>query len=133
MMITGEYRVKTQLNGTQHFYTYYHCTKNGEIFEMPRTLYSPRIFRRANFITSSKKFLCHKIGREYLNQKLKQDKMESAQSVSAFVQKNEKRIKEIVVKLQRLLDGYLEQDIEKNIYRVEKQSYYLKRSRWKNK
>ena len=56
---------------------------------MPRTLYSPRIFRRANFITSSKVSLPQNWA-EYLNQKLKQDKMESAQSVSAFVQKTKK-------------------------------------------
>ena len=46
--------------------------------------------------------------------------MESAQSVFAFVEKNEKRIKDITVKLQRLLDGYLDQDIDKDIYREEK-------------
>ena len=119
MMITGEYRVKTQLNGTQHFYTYYHCTKKRRDFKCPE----PCI--RQESLDAQISSLLQKVSlpqnwAEYLNQKLKQDKMESAQSVSAFVQKNEKRIKEIVVKLQRLLDGYLEQDIEKNIYRVEK-------------
>ena len=40
--------------------------------------------------------------------------------VSAFVEKNEKRIKDITAQLQRLLEGYLDQDIEKEIYRAEK-------------
>ena len=31
MMVTGEYRVKTQKNGTQHFYTYYHCSKKSKV------------------------------------------------------------------------------------------------------
>ena len=51
---------------------------------------------------------------------LKIDKMKSAQAVSAFVQKAGMRIKVITQKLQRLLDGYLEQDIDREIYRIEK-------------
>ena len=35
MQITGEYRVKTQLNSTQHFYTYYHCTKKSKTQKCP--------------------------------------------------------------------------------------------------
>ena len=57
---------------------------------------------------------------DYLNERLQKDKVESAQTVFAFVEKNEKRIKDIEMKLQRLLDGYLDQDIEKEIYREEK-------------
>jgi len=57
---------------------------------------------------------------KYLNQRLEKDKTESAQSVSAFVSENEKRITEIKIKLQRLLDGYLEQYIERETYRTEK-------------
>ena len=57
---------------------------------------------------------------EYFNGCLEDDRKESAQSVSVFVEKNQKLITDITVKLQRLLDGYLEQDIEKEIYRTEK-------------
>ena len=46
--------------------------------------------------------------------------MKSAQAVSAFVQEAGMRIKVITQKLQRLLDGYLEQDIDREIYRIEK-------------
>ncbi|MDI6734157.1 MAG: hypothetical protein QMD50_01530 [Patescibacteria group bacterium] len=52
--------------------------------------------------------------------RLEKDKVESAQSVSAFVQTSQERIKIITTKLQRLLDGYLEQDIDREIYRTEK-------------
>ena len=57
---------------------------------------------------------------EKLNAKLEKDKAKSAQSVSAFVQKSGEQIKTITTKLQRLLDGYLEQDIDREIYRIEK-------------
>ena len=48
------------------------------------------------------------------------DKAVSAQSVSAFVQESQIKIRAINTKLQRLLDGYLEQDIEREIYREQK-------------
>ena len=51
---------------------------------------------------------------------LKKDKTKSAQSVSAFVQESGEKVKTINIKLQRLLDGYLEQDIEREIYREQK-------------
>ena len=57
---------------------------------------------------------------DYLNVRLEKDKVESAQSVSAFVEKNQKMITDITVKLQRLLDGYLDQDMDKEVYRAEK-------------
>ena len=48
------------------------------------------------------------------------DKTVSAQSVSAFVLESQNQIRAIQTKLQRLLDGYLEQDIERKIYREQK-------------
>ena len=48
------------------------------------------------------------------------DKAISAQSVAAFVQESQNKIRAIQTKLQRLLDGYLEQDIEREIYREQK-------------
>ena len=119
MQITGEYRVKTQLNGTQHFYTYYHCTKKSKTQKCPE----PCI--RQESLDAQISSLLQKVSlpqdwAEYLNQRLEKDKVESAQSVSAFVKKNQKVITGITAKLQRLLDGYLDQDIDKEIYRAEK-------------
>ena len=48
------------------------------------------------------------------------DKAISAQSVSAFVLESQNQIRAIQTKLQRLLDGYLEQDIEREDYREQK-------------
>jgi hypothetical protein len=50
----------------------------------------------------------------------KRDREKSAQSVSAFVQEAQDKIRAIHIKLQRLLDGYLEQDIEREVYREQK-------------
>ncbi len=119
MMITGEYRVKTQKNGAQHFYTYYHCTKKRKNFKCSE----PCI--RQEKLDEQISSLLQRVSlpadwAEKLNAKLEKDKSKSAQSVSAFVQTNQERIKIITTKLQRLLDGYLEQDIDREIYRTEK-------------
>ena len=57
---------------------------------------------------------------EQLREMLEKEKSESAQSSIAFVQESQERIRAIQTKLQRLLDGYLEQDIEREIYHIEK-------------
>jgi len=51
---------------------------------------------------------------------LERDKNETAQSFTAFVQETNEKVADIKTKLQRLLDGYLEQDIERETYRNEK-------------
>ena len=55
------------------------------------------------------------------------EKDKSAQSVSVFVQESQNQIRAINEKLQRLLDGYLEQDIEREIYREQKQKLLLEK------
>ncbi|MBM3257332.1 MAG: hypothetical protein FJY98_03350 [Candidatus Liptonbacteria bacterium] len=119
MMITGEYRIKNQLNGIQHFYTYYHCTKKSKTQKCPEPCIREEQLD-AQISSMLQKVSMPKDWADYLNMRLDRDRKESAQSASVFVEKNQKRIKDITVKLQRLLDGYLEQDIDKEIYRAEK-------------
>ena len=42
MMITGEYRVKKQKNGNEHYYTYYHCTKKRKTLNVPSPVFGKR-------------------------------------------------------------------------------------------
>jgi site-specific DNA recombinase len=51
---------------------------------------------------------------------LAKDKDEAAHSLTAFVQEDRTRIVAINGKLQRLLDGYLDQDIEREVYTTKK-------------
>ena len=57
---------------------------------------------------------------EDLLKMLEKDKTESAQSSATFVQENRNKVVDIQTKLQRLLDGYLEHDIDREVYRTEK-------------
>ena len=119
MMITGEYRVKKQKNGNVHDYIYYHCTKKNKTIKCPE----PCI--RQEELDKQISSLLQKVSlrsdwAEKLQAKLENDKKKFVQSVSAFVQESGEKIKVITTKLQRLLNGYLEQDIEREIYRQEK-------------
>jgi len=57
---------------------------------------------------------------EELLKMAERDKKEAVQSCAAFVQEAREKIKEINIKLQRLLDAYLEQDIDREEYRARK-------------
>ena len=96
MMITGEYKVKKQKNGNVHNYTYYHCTKKSKTTKCPEPC----------------------IRQEELDKQL--SALIKSVSLTACVKETEARISAISQKLERLLDGYLEQDIEREVYRAEK-------------
>ena len=55
---------------------------------------------------------------------LEKDKSDNAQSSAAFVQETRNTIETIKTKLQRLLDSYLEQDIERETY-LEKKAKFM--------
>ncbi|TSC94099.1 MAG: Resolvase protein [Parcubacteria group bacterium Licking1014_1] len=119
MAITGEYKVKKQINGNEHYYTYYHCTHKSKIIKCNEPCIRQEVLDK-QISSLLQKFSLKKDWAEKLNKMLEKDKNKTSQSFVAFVQENKKRIVEIQTKLQRLLDGYLEQDIEREIYRVEK-------------
>ena len=118
-MITGEYKVKKQKNGNVHEYIYYHCTKKNKMVKCPEPCIRQEELDR-QLSSLIQKFSLRQDWAEELRTMLEKEKTESAQSSIAFVQDSQKRIRAIQIKLQRLLDGYLDQDIEREIYREEK-------------
>ena len=119
MMITGEYKVKHQKNGNVHEYVYYHCSRKSKTVKCKE----PCI--RQEMLDKQISSLLQKVSlpqdwAEKLSVMLEKDKKESAQFCSAFVQEAQTKIQEIKIKLQRLLDGYLEQDVDREDYREQK-------------
>ena len=119
MSITGEYRVKKQKNGNTHEYIYYHCTKKNKSIKCPEPCIRQEELDK-QISSLLQKFSLRTDWAEKLLEMAEKDKEVSAKSVSAFVQKSKDRIRAIQTKLQRLLDGYLEQDIERETYREQK-------------
>ena len=123
MMITGEYKVKKQKNGNVHEYIYYHCTKKSKTIKCAEPCI--RQEQLDTQLSSLIKSVSLKSDwAEQMRVLLSQDEKTSAQTDTAFVEKNREKIKNIQVKLQRLLDSYLDQDIEREIY-VSKKSELL--------
>ena len=108
-----------QKNGNQHEYIYYHCTKKRKDMKCPEPCIRQEELDR-QLSSLIQKFSLRQDWAEQLREMLEKEKSESAQSSIAFVQESQERIRAIQTKLQRLLDGYLEQDIEQEIYRIEK-------------
>ncbi|MFN7088704.1 MAG: recombinase family protein, partial [Candidatus Paceibacteria bacterium] len=119
MMITGEYRVKKQKNGNIHDYIYYHCTKKNKSIKCPEPCIRQEELDK-QISSLLQKFSLRPDWAAKMRKKLEKDKTEAAQSTTAFVQDTQEKIKAVSLKLQRLLDGYLEQDIDRDIYRTEK-------------
>ena len=126
MMITGEYKVKKQKNGNVHNYTYYHCTKKSKTIKCPEPCIREEELNR-QLSSLIKSVSLPQDWAVELNRLALQDHKKSAQSNSAFVEEVKKEIKSIETKLQRLLDGYLDQVIEQEIYRVEKSKLLFKK------
>ena len=98
--------------------SYYHCTKKSKLKCPEPCIRQEELDRQLSLLIQ--KFSLRPDWAAELNTMLEKEKTEAAQSSTAFVQESQERIRAIQTKLQRLLDGYLEQDIEREIYRTEK-------------
>ena len=127
MMITGEHKFKRQKNANVHEYTYYRCTKKTKIFFVPSAV-REKLDRLDLIIRKSKKFLLPKrLGGKRLQSSCCKDHVKSAQSLAVCVKKKQDAISTLNIRLERLLNGYLEQDIEQEIYRIEKSKLLLRK------
>ena len=126
MGITGEYKVKRQKNGNEHYYTYYHCTRKNKLVKCQEPCIRQESLDQ-QISSLLQKFSLREDWAENLLKMLETDKTETAQSSAAFVQESKNKVEDIQIKLQRLLDGYLEQDIDREIYRDEKAKLLLEK------
>ena len=123
MCITGEYRVKRQKNGNTHDYIYYHCTKKNKAIKCDEPcIRQESLDEQTSFLLQ--KFSLSEDWATQLTAILEKDKNKDAQSSAAFVQDTMNTIEALKTKLQRLLDSYLEQDIERETY-LEKKAKFM--------
>ena len=101
----------------QKGHVYYRCTKKRGNCSQPYVR-EEKLDQQLSFILQ--KFSLPEDWATGLHEMMSKDEKTAAQSSVAFVRETETRIRAIQTKLQRLLDGYLEQDIEREIYRDQK-------------
>ncbi len=115
MMITGENQVKRQKNGNVHYYTYYHCTKKRKGMKCPE----PHVRQEAldeQLSDLLNKYALPDSWATALNKMLANDEQKAEQSTGVFIAGAQTKIASLQSKLQRLLDSYLDQDIERDVY-----------------
>src|SRR3989338_3230510 len=126
MMITGEHKFKRQKNGNVHEYTYYRCTKKRKNFVCSESAVREKELDR-QLSSLIQKVSLPKDWAEELLKMAENEHGESAQSLTSCVKEKEEKISSLSKKLERLLAGYLDQDIEKEVYRVEKGKLILQK------
>ena len=108
----------------QKGHVYYRCTKKGTNCNQPY-IREEELDRQLS--TLLQKVSLREDWAEKLLTLLKNDQETAAQSCFAFAQEAQEKIKTITTRLQRLLDGYLEQDIDRDAYRAEKAKLILEK------
>ncbi len=127
MMITAEIQEKFYKGTNRHVvYTYYHCTRKS------KTIVCRDMAIREEDLDKQLSRLLLTVSlppdwAESMKEQLERDSMESAQSVGAIVAGKQQEIAVFEGKLQRLLDSYLDQDIDKETYRKKKQDLMVKK------
>ena len=119
MMITGEYKVKKQKNGNTHEYVYYHCTKKNKNVKCAEPCIRQEELNR-QLSSLIQKVSLPKDWAVELSRLALQDHGKSAQSLTACVKEKQEKISSLSQKLERLLNGYLDQIIDREDCRLQK-------------
>ncbi|HLN18784.1 MAG TPA: recombinase family protein, partial [Patescibacteria group bacterium] len=104
-------------------HTYYRCTRKSKVIRCNEPYIREELLDK-QLSDLIQKFSLKKDWADKLLLMLEKDKNDSAQSFTAFVQEAKEKIQKLSLKLQRLLDSYLERDIERDIY-IEKKNIFM--------
>lgn len=120
MMVTGENQTKKQKNGNIHHYVYYHCTKKRK--GVPRC---PEPHIREELLNGQlsemlQAYAMSTAWAEQLRELMANDEADSQYRNQARTAELQTNITQLTVKLQRLLDSYLDQDIDRETYTAKK-------------
>ncbi len=117
MAITAEKKVKHQKNGNVHEYVYYRCTRKNKAVKCTEpTITEPDLTVQLSDILQS--YALPKSWANALNDMLNNDEKKAEQSSAVFIANAQTRIADLQEKLKRLLDSYLDQDIDQPTYKA---------------
>ncbi|NCA94040.1 MAG: hypothetical protein EOM84_02555 [Sphingobacteriia bacterium] len=107
----------------QKGHIYYRCTKKSKQVKCAEPFVREEKLDK-QISSLLQKFSLSAYWSDKLLEMLEKDKNDSAQYATAFVQDAKEKISKLNLKLQRLLDSYLDQDIEREIY-LKKKAQFL--------
>jgi len=115
MMITAEDKIKHQKSGKIHYYTYYRCSKKSKTVKCGElSIRAEKMDRQLSSLLE--KFSLPEDWAKKLSQMTIRDEREIVQSSAILTQKSRNDLQKINDRLANLLDSYLDQDIEREIY-----------------
>ncbi len=126
MMISPDFKVKHYKNGTCGYFNYYRCTKKNRSVKCRQSHIRVSDLDR-ELTTLIKKYSLKNDWAIKMNEKLDEEQKDIAQSILPVVAEKRKEIESINTKLQLLLDNYLDQTIDKEMYKVKKLELFSKR------
>ncbi len=120
MMVTGENQTKRQKNGNVHRYVYYHCTKKRK--HAPRC---PEPHVREKLLDEQLSAMLDEYAMpnawaDKLRELMDADQANEQARNQAQTAELQTAIAQLATKLQRLLDSYLDQDIDRETYTTKK-------------
>jgi site-specific DNA recombinase len=114
MAITAEVREKLQKNGNVHRYTYYRCTKKSAA--RCSQSYVREEALAADISDLLALFVLPPEWAKYFENRMEQDERESGRTSAQAIAGVREEIRQIDTKLDRLMDLYIAQDIERDVY-----------------
>jgi site-specific DNA recombinase len=122
LMVTGEKRIKHQKNGNVHEYVYYHCTKKRKDMKC----LEPHIREEeldSQLLNMLSEYAMPDTWAKDLQARLNKDEETEQNSSGVFIAEAQGKIANLQSKLQRLLDSYLDQDIDRETYLQKKAEF----------
>ena len=117
MSITAEKKTKHQKNGNTHEYVYYRCTRKSKTIKcIEPAITEPEL--KPQLVDILQGYALPKSWANALTTMLEDDEKKAEQSSGVFIADAQTRIGGLQGKLQRLLDSYLDQDIDQSTYKA---------------
>ena len=117
MAITAEKKVKHQKNGNVHEYVYYRCSRKSKVIKCTEPAVTEPVLL-AQLADIAQGYALPKSWANALNEMLNEDEKKAEQSSGLLIADAQSKIDDLQSKLQRLLDSYLDQDIDQATYKA---------------
>ena len=127
-MFTAETRIKRQKNGNVHVYVYYRCTRKNKAVacKEPHTRVEELDKQLSNLLLD---FAMPTKWADKLYELIRQDEQKDKISFNASISKAQEQIVQLSSKLQRLLDSYLDGDVERELYQTKRENILSEKKR----
>ncbi len=117
MAITAEKKIKRQKNGNVHEYTYYRCTRKSKAMKcIEPAVTEPQLVAQLSDILQG--YALPSAWTTTLHKMLDEDERTAEQTTGAVIAQAQEKVRNLQSKLQRLLDSYLDQDIDQPTYKT---------------